>query len=310
MSKMDIVSKDYKKKTGHLRLEAERYAQFVPKLLMSAHHAAASVMVGEHTLKRAGQGQNFWQFREYDIHDRPQDIDWRQSGKTDRVYVRERELQTAQTLLLWVDGNKGMDWHSNPQLPTKHFVSCVIACALSIVALRNGEMFKLFQEGAKLGRSEKSLNSLAEDLIYGFDNTSHHLLADLHSISWTKRSIPILISDFLHPLDEVRDHISKLAKRSSYGVVVQVLDPAEIDLPYSGRVNFKDPSLSDQQLIENIASVKQDYKDKIAAHRLGVRKHVERFGWSLFDVVTHDDLDQICRNIWFSITDFLNANKQ
>ena len=40
-------------------------------------------------------------------------IDWRQSAKSDRLFVRETEWEAAQTVALWRDDGAGMDWRSS-----------------------------------------------------------------------------------------------------------------------------------------------------------------------------------------------------
>ena len=48
-----------------------------------------------------GMGENFWQFRPYQTGDTVEGIDWRQSAKGDRLYIRETEWSAAQTVWLW-----------------------------------------------------------------------------------------------------------------------------------------------------------------------------------------------------------------
>jgi uncharacterized protein (DUF58 family) len=40
-------------------------------------------------------------------------IDWRRSGRDDRLYVREREWETAHTVWLWIDRSASMGFVSD-----------------------------------------------------------------------------------------------------------------------------------------------------------------------------------------------------
>ena len=71
----------------------------MPRLVLEARRVAASLAHGIHGRRRAGVGETFWQFRPFVAGEAAQRIDWRRSGRDDRLYVREREWETAQTRL-------------------------------------------------------------------------------------------------------------------------------------------------------------------------------------------------------------------
>ena len=90
----------------------ESLAAKFPPLLVAAERVAATVSQGVHGRRRVGHGETFWQFRQYGLGDAAQRIDWRQSAKSDRVYVRETEWEAAQSVWLWRDGSPSMRWSS------------------------------------------------------------------------------------------------------------------------------------------------------------------------------------------------------
>ena len=51
----------------------------------------------------------------------------------------------------------------------------------------------------------------------------------------------VLIGDFLAPLEETRRVVAQLAAGAVRGHLLQVLDPAEETLPFTGRVRFHGP---------------------------------------------------------------------
>lgn len=302
---------DQQAQAAHRRGQADALAASVPKLMMAAHNAAASVMSGEHTLKKTGQGQNFWQFREYDTQDRPQDIDWRQSAKSDRVFIREKEHQSAQTLLLWVDDNDGMNWHSDKKLLSKRQVGEILALALAILAINNGEMFKFFREKAKLGRTDKALEDLAIEFIeQNLNSEGEQSLNDLPAISWTRRSIPILVSDFLNPVEDSRKIFSSLAEHSTGGIIIHVMDPAELELPYQGRVRFTGVGPREEELVENISAIRPEYMSRITQHREMLSEVVKKCGWFYVFVKTDEDLGPVMQKIWAVLSEQLHKDKR
>src|ERR1700749_5107824 len=98
---------------------AEALGARLPPLLVAAERVATTVAQGVHGRRRVGQGDSFWQFRQYEPGDSAQRIDWRESAKSQRLYVRETEWEAAQSVWLWRDASPSMDYHSSPQLSTK-----------------------------------------------------------------------------------------------------------------------------------------------------------------------------------------------
>ena len=78
-----------------LRDRAEQAAATLPPLLVAAERVATTVAQGVHGRRRVGQGETFWQFRQYEPGDAATRIDWRESAKSQRLYVRETEWEAA-----------------------------------------------------------------------------------------------------------------------------------------------------------------------------------------------------------------------
>ena len=125
---------------ARLRRDAEALTGPLPPLLAAAEHLAASVMPGEHGRRRAGQGDEFWQYRPGHAGDEMRHIDWRRSARSDdALFVREKEWQAAQTVMIWLDMGRSMDFASKKTLPRKSDEARRIALALSILMIRGGE---------------------------------------------------------------------------------------------------------------------------------------------------------------------------
>jgi hypothetical protein len=147
-----------------LRHRAELSAAGLPALMAAAEKAVATLHSGDHRQRKTGGGENFWQFREYDPGDRPQDIDWRQSAKGDHLYVRQKEWQTAQTILFWAQNDKGMALQTGRARTSKHDGAIIISLALGILLTRSGEHIGPLEEPNHTGHSERALQNLAESL--------------------------------------------------------------------------------------------------------------------------------------------------
>ena len=145
------------------RQKAEESAADLPGLMARAEKAVSSLLHGEHNQRKPGSGVQFWQFRDYAPQDRPQEIDWRQSARTDNVFIRQKERETPQTALFWCSSSPGMDFHSNAAPDTKKQAGQILTLALSILITRAGDRIGVYGSN-KTGRSDAALERIGNAL--------------------------------------------------------------------------------------------------------------------------------------------------
>src|SRR5262252_10752491 len=130
------------------REEAEGLAAALPPLLVEAEELASGVWLGVHGRRKPGMGESFWQFRRYRVEDPATAIDWRQSAKSQHLFVREREWEAAETVWFWRDASVGMRYAYSKQAPEKWERATVLALALASLLVRGGERIGLLGSGA------------------------------------------------------------------------------------------------------------------------------------------------------------------
>ena len=101
-----------------LGVQADALGAALPPLLVAAERLASTVALGVHGRRKSGMGETFWQFRRYAQGDARNAIDWRQSAKSQYLFVREREWEAAETVWFWRDGSSSMDFASGSDLCT------------------------------------------------------------------------------------------------------------------------------------------------------------------------------------------------
>ena len=100
---------------------------------------AATVAAGWHGRRRAGPGEDFWQFRPFMSGESMRGIDWRRSARDETLYVREREHENAHTVWLWADPSPSMLYKSAGATVSKESRALVLALALAELLSRSGE---------------------------------------------------------------------------------------------------------------------------------------------------------------------------
>ncbi len=252
---------------------AEQLGASLPPLLVEAERVAATVMPGLHGRRRAGPGEAFWQFRAYVAGDLVSRIDWRQSGKSDRLFIRETEWEAAQTVALWCATGPGMDWRSSKEVPSKAMRAQLLLLALSSLLLRGGERVRLFGLPRPFA-GRQALPSLAGALAQMAPVPEDPRIA--------RHARAVLFGDFWEPLEETKARIGTLAAQGVRGHMLQVLDPAEETLPYAGRIRFEGVagSAAPPALVPRVEAVRELYAERLARHRAALAALAQSAGWS------------------------------
>lgn len=254
-----------------LVFQAQAAGAHLPPLVVEAERVAATVMQGVHGRRRSGVGDSFWQFRPYLPGDAASRVDWRQSAKSDRLYVRETEWEAAQTVVLWRDASPRMAWRSHIAPVTKGDRANLLLLAIAALLLRGGERVKLAQPYHSAAHGRGALAAVAHALAAETAPPAPEALP--------RHGRAVLFGDFLGPLDETRAMLAGLAARSARGQILQVMDPAEESLPYAGRRRFEGLAGEAPMLLPRVEAVRDLYAEKLAAHRAALAQMAQDVGW-------------------------------
>src|SRR5579871_6046446 len=119
--------------------ESQTLAASMPRLVLEARRIAATIIHGLHGRRRAGSGENLWQYRRFVWGEPAARVDWRRSARDDFLYVREREWEAAHTVWIWPDRSPSMAFAS-PLVPdSKLERTLILAFALAEVMVHGGE---------------------------------------------------------------------------------------------------------------------------------------------------------------------------
>lgn len=257
-----------------LRARAETLGQSLPALLAESEHLAATLMLGEHGRRRAGQGDEFWQYRPAHQGDAARSIDWRRSARSDAHFVREREWQAAQSVSLWVDGARSMAFSGAKDRAPKLDRARLLALALGVLLLRGGERVGI--SGLPPGPGRAQIMALMDAL-------ERDQTPDDFGSPQVEGMVPhgraVFLSDFLGDPDPVETALTAAADRGVKGVMVQVLDPAEEEFPFDGRTIFESMGGSLQHETLKAGDLRGRYLDRLAARKARLADLARAVGW-------------------------------
>jgi uncharacterized protein (DUF58 family) len=253
---------------------AESLAATLPALMVRAERLASSITLGMHGRRKAGIGQCFWQYHHYRPGDPSTAIDWRQSAKSQHLYVREREWEAAQSVWLWRDGAPSMRFGSGAE--TKIDRASLLALALGILLVRGGERIALF------GEQEPPANSRAAYRRIGFALTERAPRDDLlpPDVLLPRNAQFVWFGDFLSPLEDIEHTIRRLTRSNAGGRLVHIIDPAEEDFPYLGRTRFESVGGTLSRTLGRAEGVAGEYRARFKARAETVALLARKLGWN------------------------------
>lgn len=287
---------DSLKKIIKLRQSAEHAASALPSLMIEARNIANNIHHGEHAKRKEGAGEEFWQFRDYVQGDRLQDIDWRQSGKTDHIYIRQKELHVTRKTFFWCAGDKGMEFTSSRKYPHKHEAAQIITLALALLMTRAQEQIGYFGD-SKTGCSAHSIEKIGMNLITQDPQSLPHA----HEFALPRNASFVAVGDFLSPLDQIRNCFETISSRGAQSLIIQTLDPSEINLDFNGRIQFEGIDKKDKEIIDHIPSIRDEYQHRIHEHIEGIKELCRKFGWRYVLHTTDQSIDMMLSQLWQDI---------
>jgi uncharacterized protein (DUF58 family) len=173
------------------------------------------------------------------------------------------EWEAAQTVCLWRDASASMAWRSAGTLPEKRERAELLLAALASLVTRAGEQVRLVGVTGRIFSGRTAMELLCQALPASTEGVPEVTRLPRHSAA-------VLIGDFLSPLAEIKACLTALAEMPVSGQVVMVLDPAELSLPYDGRVKFRGLEGEPDALIPRVGSVREAYAAALAAQQQGL----------------------------------------
>ncbi|HEY8384138.1 MAG TPA: DUF58 domain-containing protein [Microvirga sp.] len=257
--------------------DALTLAQRMPRLVLEARRVAATLSHGIHGRKRAGPGETFWQFRPFVTGESAQRVDWRRSGRDDRLYVREREWEASHTVWLWIDRSASMGFVSDLAQASKIERGLVLGLALANAFVEVGERVGLL--GLMPPRASRQITEkIAETLVADRWSLEDDLPPGAPVATLDEA---VLIGDFLSPVHEIATAVEGISATGARGHLVMIVDPVEETFPFQGQAILHDLEAGLSLRIGDAASWGNAYRERIARHRAELDDLVRRRGWTL-----------------------------
>lgn len=234
---------------------------------------------GAHGRRRAGDGDSFWQYRNYMPGDSAHQIDWRRSARASGLYVRQQEWETAQNMYFWVDHSPSMAFQSNPAWPMKRDRARLLALALASLFSKAGERVGYLSNQAEPPRAGRfGLRLLAQKLV------ESNAIGTIPDMKFPHGSHVVIVSDFLDDEVQRQAFFAPLSAQGCNAHLIQVIDPYEMDFPFKGRVRFEGLEGEGAEILERSEELRDSYITRFNAFSTSLKDFATSQGWG---VTTH-----------------------
>ena len=236
----DIEASAVRQASGSGRLLADA----MPRLILEARRVAATVIHGLHGRRRAGPGENFWQYRRFMSGEPASNVDWRRSARDDHLYVREREWEASHTVWIWPDRSPSMAFASALVADSKLERALVVAFALAEVLVQGGERVGI-PGLLRPTASRNVIDKMAQAILH--DPTERASLPVAFAPSPLAEIV--LLSDLWSPIGQVQQTIAQLCPLTRSGGRAEGLPN---DLPVAFALVASDDQAHMRRFLKNL----------------------------------------------------------
>ncbi len=262
---------------------------------------------GIHRSPYHGFSVEFTEYRPYAEGDDPRYLDWRLVARTDRYFIKKFEDETNLRCSLLVDGSRSMMFGSRGY--TKADYARTLAATLAYFLSHQGDATGLltFDEQVREYLPARNRPGHLRHLMLALEKlgggTSTDVAAPLRRVAELvrKRSLIVLISDLLAPVESLAGPLALLTASRHEVVVFQVLDPAERTFDFDQAARFLDME-SGRDLFLDPSLARVEYVRKLEAHVEAVRGECQKLGISHVLLDTSQPLE-------LALFDFLKARQ-
>ena len=276
MAQARILAASDRQPGRNIIAEADDLAARMPHLLLEARRVAANV-AGVHGRRRAGPGENFWQFRALAQGEAASRIDWRRSGREGKYFVREREWEASHSIWLWIDRSASMGFQSHLARTSKIERALVTGLAMAEILVEAGERVGHLGLTPAIA-SRRIVERLAEAIIADKAGVEADLPA---SEPLAPQAEALIITDALSDAQGWDAKLGSLASRGARGHLMLVIDPVEESFPFHGQAELHEPESGHHLKIGDADNWRKAYLERMALHRAKLSETLRRIGWTM-----------------------------
>ena len=268
----------------------------ITRLDLKARHIVEGFMGGMHKSPYHGFSVEFAEHREYAPGDDLKHLDWKVFGRTDRLYIKEYELETNLRSHILLDTSESMDYGSKDT--TKLELAIHIAASMAYLVLRqqdsvgmvcfDKEVKSFIPTSSSMGHLRPILGTLASSTAQNKTDLGTVLNTLAERIQ--RRGLIILISDLFDRPEAILKSLQHFSHKRHDVIVFHVLDEYELTFPFERMTLFEGLEEYPKLLIDP-RSLRKAYLEEVNKFCEEIRKGCVKQMVDYVRISTDQDLD-------------------
>jgi uncharacterized protein (DUF58 family) len=268
----------------------------ITRLDLKARHIVEGFMGGMHKSPYHGFSVEFAEHREYTPGDDLKHLDWKVFGRTDRLYIKEYELETNLRSHILLDTSESMDYGSKET--TKLELASHIAASMAYLILRqqdsvgmvcfDKEVKTFIPTSSSMGHLRPILGTLAGATAQ--NKTDLGVVLNTLAERVQRRGLIILISDLFDKPETILKSLQHFSHKRHDVIVFHVLDEYELTFPFERMTLFEGLEEYPKQLVDP-RSLRKAYLEEVNKFCEEIRKGCVKQMVDYVRISTDQDLD-------------------
>jgi uncharacterized protein (DUF58 family) len=238
------------------------------QLVVRSRYVSEGAMSGAHKSPLKGQSVEFADRREYTKGDNLRHLDWKVFGRTERYYIRQFEEETSLRVHVIIDASGSMAYGSGEL--TKYEYACRLAAALGYIVSKQQDSLGLtiydneVREMVPARGGTRHLRLFIERLSAHQPKNVTDTGKALHALAEmiSRRGLIVLLTDCFDDPEALFNAIAHFRKKMHDVILLQILDPVELELSINSIAEFIDLETDEKLEIDPIAA-RQAYKEEL-----------------------------------------------
>lgn len=248
---------------------------------LQARYVVEGYMAGEHKSPYRGFAIEFAQHREYTHGDDTRHLDWKVLGRTDRYYIKQYEQETNYVANILLDGSESMKYGSGKITKFEYGKQITACLAFLILHQRDAAALGIFDQAmrdyAPRSDNRSTIHRLMARLAAFQPAQQTSIATVLHDMAnqIRRKGIVIVISDFFDDEAKVLEGIQHLRFGGNEVICFHVMDPYELEFPFTGLVEFEGLEQL-PKLLTRPAEIRKSYLKEVEAFQQRLREGCEK----------------------------------
>ena len=248
---------------------------------LKARYVMEGFLSGLHESPFHGFSVEFSDYRNYQPGDDLRHLDWKLFARNDRLCIKRYMVETNARFYVVCDTSASMAYRGSRAWDSKLGVARIVAAAMTWFLLKQNDaagfialndkstvpnFMRPSQSPMQFGAMLRALEVLQPCGSAGLANLLNHTARLVH-----RRSVILIFSDLLEPSDEIELWFKQLRFLGHECLVFQVLDPDEIDFPFTDSHVFEDLETGTRRQVSPVTA-RDKYLERFNSFMEGYRR--------------------------------------